>query len=199
MKLSNLNQANVGNIAENMLGGAVCKDLVEKLSEESRGNALFVIESLRMLFENGGIFRANNQWALASDKVGVPTKVKDIILRRLIALKPNQRRTLDIASVIGDKFDPQLLGAVLNQDNLEVLETLNTIALSKSLVCVEGDYYRFDHAKSREVLYDEILLPLKKGYHERIAERIETLRKDDETLSLSDLAYHYIQAGNKPK
>ena len=199
VKLSNLSQSNVGNIAENMLGGAVCKDLVEKLSEESRGNALFVIESLRMLFENGGIFRANNQWALASDKVGVPTKVKDIILRRLNALKPNQRRTLDIASVIGDKFDPQLLGAVLNQDSLEVLETLNTIALSKSLVCVEGDYYRFDHAKSREVLYDEILLPLKKGYHERIAERIETLRKDDRTLSLSDLAYHYTQAGNKPK
>ena len=88
---------------------------------------------------------------------------------------------------------------MLNQDSLEVLETLNTIALSRSLVCVEGDYYKFDHAKSREVLYDEILLPLKKGYHERVAERIETLRKDDRILPLSDLAYHYTQAGNKPK
>jgi tetratricopeptide (TPR) repeat protein len=199
VKLLNLSQADVGRITENMLNGKVDPALVEKLGQESRGNALFVIESLRMMFESGSLVQKDDAWQLAADKLGIPTKVKDIILRRLDALKPNQRRTLDVASVVGDKFDPQLLGAVLNQDSLDVLETLNSVALSKSLVVVEGDYYRFDHAKSREVLYDEILLPLKKGYHERVAERIESLNKDTKHMPLSDLAYHYIQAGNKPK
>jgi tetratricopeptide (TPR) repeat protein len=199
VKLLNLSQSDVGRIAENMLDGKVRDELVEKLVEESQGNPLFVIESLRLLFEDGTLAQENGQWRISSDKIGTPAKVKDIILRRLSALKANQRRTLDVASVIGDKFEPQLLGAVLNQDSLEVLETLNTIALSKSLVRVEGDYYKFDHAKSREVLYEEILLPLKKGYHERIAEKIESASGKTKILPVSDLAYHYIQAGNKEK
>jgi tetratricopeptide (TPR) repeat protein len=199
VKLNNLNKPDVGRIAENMLGGNVGEELIEKLAEESRGNPLFVIESLRMLYENGALAQEKGSWRLAVDKLGIPTKVKDIILRRLSALKPNQRRTLDVASVIGDKFDPQLLGAVLNQDSLEVLETLNSVALSRSLVCVEGDYYKFDHAKSREVLYEEILLPLKKGYHERVGERIEALSQSAKWLPFSDLAYHYTQAGNRAK
>jgi tetratricopeptide (TPR) repeat protein len=199
LKLLNLSQQDVGRIVESMLGGKVNQEVAEKLSNESRGNPLFVIESVRMLFENSSFIQQGDQWQLAVDKLGIPTKVKEIILRRLDALKPFQRRILDVASIIGDRFDPQLLGSVLNQDSLEILETLNSIALSKSLVCVEGDYYRFDHAKSREVLYEEILLPLKKGYHERVAERLESLNHDAKKLPITDLAYHYTQAGNKAK
>ena len=87
---------------------------------------------------------------------------------------------------------------MLGQDSLEVLETLNIVAQSTSLVCVEGNFFRFDHAKSQEALYEEIPLPLKRGYHARIAERMEKTSKDGK-LPLADLAYHYAQAGNGEK
>ena len=64
---------------------------------------------------------------------------------------------------------------------------------------VEGDYFKFDHSKTREVLYDEILTPLKKGYHHRVAESIENLNKNTEHMPVINLAYHYKQAGNKQK
>jgi tetratricopeptide (TPR) repeat protein len=198
--LSNLSSPETGKIAESLLAGLVADDFVGKLFSESHGNPLFVIESLRMLFENQSLVQVDGVWCLATDKLGIPTKVKDIILRRLSGLKPSQRRILDVASVVGDKFDPQLIGAVLNVDSLEILEALNLIALSKSLVCVEGDFYRFDHAKSREVLYEEILAPLRKGYHARIAEKIEKLNEQTSyKFSLNDLAYHYTQAGELTK
>jgi tetratricopeptide (TPR) repeat protein/KaiC/GvpD/RAD55 family RecA-like ATPase len=130
--------------------------------------------------------------------LGIPSKIKDIILRRLAILKYNQRRVLDAASVIGEKFDVELLSTVLGQDSLEILETLNIVAQSTSLVCVEGNFFRFDHAKSREALYEEIPLPLKRGYHARIAERLEKTSKDGK-LPFADLAYHYAQAGNVEK
>lgn len=199
IKLSKLNVDEVARITENLLNGKVKQEFVNKLSAESDGNPLYIIESLRLLLEDNSLNQKDGEWRLSTDKMAVPLKVKDIIHRRLNALKPNQRRTLDIASVIGDKFDPQLLGAVLNQDSLEVLETLNAIALSRSLVSVENDYYRFDHAKSREVLYEELFLPLKKGYHQRIAEKIESLSSNSRNFPFSDLAYHYTQAGNKEK
>jgi predicted ATPase len=198
IRLSNLTVAQVGRLLESMLSGSVNTELSVKLAEESLGNPLFLVESVRMLFEQGNLIQDCGKWRLAIDRLEIPLKVKDIILRRLSELNSEQRRILDIASVIGDVFDPSLLGAVLKQDSLEVLETLNSIAVSKSLVCVKGDCYAFDHAKSREVIYDEILLPLKKGYHERVAERIENLCQD-RPLPLSDLAYHFTKAGNKTK
>lgn len=197
--LPNLSQSEVGRIVESMLGGNINANFVQKLSTESGGRPLFVVESLRMMFENGSFFLRDGSWQLSIDKLGTPSKIKDIILHRLNALTFSQRKTLDVASVMGDKFDPQLLASVLNVDKIEVLETLNSIALSKSLVCVEGDHYKFDHAKTQEVIYNEILLPLRNGYHERIAEKIESSNTDIKKLSLSNLAYHYTQAGNKTK
>jgi predicted ATPase len=199
IKLSNLNQTNVAALAEKMVGGSLHSELADKLAEESHGNPLFVVESLRMLTERGSLVQDQGRWRLSIDEIGIPAKIKDIILRRVGALKPNQRRVLDLASVIGEKFNVELLGAVLGQDSLEVLETLNSVAQSSSLVVCEGDFYRFDHAKSRDALYEEISPPLKKGYHARIAEKLEAGSKDVKELPVNDLAYHYAQAGNKGK
>lgn len=198
IKLTNLNKDNVRDIAESMLDGKVSQELVDRLGQESLGNPLFVVEFLRMLSEEKSLIKENNQWQLSVDKLGIPSKVKDIIVRRIDSLKPEERRILDIASVIGEKFYPDLIGAVLSKGHLEILESLNRILKSTSLVRVEGQQFRFDHAKSQEVLYEEITSPLKQEYHKRIAEQIEK-SNHSKNYSLNDLAYHYAQAGNKEK
>ena len=199
IKLGNLNHDAVKRIAESMLGSNVDGTIVEKLSEESHGNPLFVVEFLRMLSESGSLIREQGQWQLAVDELDIPSKVKEIILRRISALKPDQRRILNVASVIGDTFNPDLIGAVLSRDKIEILEVLNEILHSTSLVSVEETLYSFDHAKTREVLYDGLSLPLKRGYHQRIAEKIENANQNTKRASFSDLAHHYAQAGNKEK
>jgi hypothetical protein len=197
IKLQSLNQDNVSKMAENMMGGTLQTELAEKLATESKGNPLFVVESLRMLHERKSLLQENNQWRLTVDGLGIPSKIKDIILRRLACLKYAQRRILDAASVIGEEFDIELLSTVLGQDSLEVLETLNVVAHSTSLVRVEEDRYRFDHAQSRETLYEELAPPLKRGYHARIAEKLENT--EGAALPFSDLAHHFAKAGNKEK
>ena len=196
IELSNLNQTNVAALAEKMIGGSLSSELADKLAEESHGNPLFVVESLRMLTEQGSLVQDQGRWRLSIDEIRIPTKIKDIILRRMGALKPNQRRVLDLASVIGEKFNVELLRAVLGQDSLEVLETLSSVAQSSLFVVGEGDFFRFDHAISREALYEEISPPLRKGYHARIAETLEAGIKDVKEPPVNDLAYHYFQAGS---
>ena len=191
--LSNLNHARVTEVAENMIGGCINNEFAAKLAEESRGNALFVVESLRMLFENGSLFEEDGQWRLSVDTLGIPDKFKDVILRRLSLLKFNQRRVLDAASVIGERFDFELLSVVLGQDSLDVLEALNSISRLTSLLRVEESFFRFDHAKSRDAIYEEIALPLKRGYHRRVAEKLESTSKDGK-LHLSEIAFHYAEA-----
>ena len=115
IKLSNLNQDSVSRMAENMIGGFLEAKFAEKLAEESRGNPLFIVESMRMLSERKNLIEENNEWRIAVDEFGIPYKIKDIILRRLSALKYAQRRVLDAASVIGEKFDVELLAACLGK------------------------------------------------------------------------------------
>jgi tetratricopeptide (TPR) repeat protein len=199
IKLVNLDQEGVRGIAESMVGGRIDPKLVGRLMQESRGNPLFVVEFLRMLSEHGKLFREKDQWGSSVEDLGMPSKVKEVIMRRIGALRPNQRRVLDVASVIGEKFDPSLIAGVLSEDCLEILEVLDGILKSTSLVRVEENKYMFDHAKSREVLYEEISSPLKRGYHERVAEQIENASKDINEISFNDLAYHFTQAGNQEK
>ena len=199
IKLPNLDQTSVAALAEKMVGGMLQSKLAERLSEESHGNPLFVVETLRMLSEHGSLVQDSGRWQLSIEEIGIPLKIKDIILRRVEMLKPNQRRILDLASVIGEKFDVELLGTVLGQDSLEVLEALNIVGQSSSLVFCEGSVFEFDHAKSREAIYEQISPPLKRGYHERIAEKVEARAVEAKDLPVNDLAYHYAQAGNKEK
>lgn len=199
IQLTNLNQDGVREIAESMVGGKVNQDLIEKLMKESQGNPLFIVEFLRMLSEHGNLIREKDQWRLSVEKLGMPSKVKEVIMRRIGILRLDQRRVLDVASVIGEKFNPDWIAGVLSKDRLEILEVLNGILKSTSLLRVEEDFYTFDHDKFREVLYQEISSPLKRGYHERVAEQIENASKSSEEIPFSDLAYHYIRAGNKEK
>ena len=197
IKLPSLDQNKVSKIAENMLGGAIRPELKVKLAVESRGNPLFVVESMRMLHERGSLVEENGEWSLVSGKVEIPSKIKNIILNRLACLKHAQRRVLDAASVIGEEFDVELLSAVVGQDVLDVLEILDLIAHATSLISVEENRYRFDHARSRETLYEELSAPLKRGYHLRTAEKLENT--EGAVLHLSDLAFHFAQGGNNEK
>jgi len=198
IKLSNLNQNDVSRIAEDMLGGALDTESAERLSEESDGNPLFVVESLRMMHSQGKIKKEQGQWRLEDAAIGVPDKVKDVILRRFDSLKTNERRILDAASVIGERFASKLVADVLSQNNLGVLEALRAIAQNTLLALPEGNDYRFKHAKIREMLCSEIPQSLRAEYHARIAEALEA-NSPPAALPLNDLAYHYAKAENKEK
>jgi tetratricopeptide (TPR) repeat protein len=197
IKLPSLRSPDVSLLAENIVGGRVQTELAEKLAVESQGNPLFVVESLKMLSETGNLVQENDRWRV-SGEIGIPSKVKDILLRRIDVLKPAERKMLEVASVIGSQFDPELLGAVMALDNVETLETLGAVAKASSLVIFEGSNYRFDHAKVRDALYEEIAPPLQKAYHGKVAEKLESIWKG-EKLPVGDLAFHYAQAEKKEK
>ncbi len=198
IKVAGLSPTSISELAGSMLGGDIQEDFAAKLSEESQGNALFIVESVRMLQECNGLTMEQEKWRLASDELALPEKVKDIILQRLSVLPHNQRRILEAASVIGEKFDTELLASILGQDYLEVADALDMIARATSLVCSEGEQYRFDHARSRDAIYDEVSPTLKRAYHSKVAEKLESATKDRKS-PLSELAYHYAQADNKEK
>jgi len=194
VKVECLNQKSISELAENMLGGQPESELAQRLSEESQGNPLFVVESLRMLHERKEIVQDNDKWRLTSRKLGIPAKIKDIILQRLSCLIHEQRKMVEVASVIGEKFDANLLASVLNQDLSEVIEILDRIGQTTSLFHCEGDFYQFDHSRTRDAVYEELSPALKRVYHAKVATKLVRISKNGK-LPYGELAYHYAQAG----
>lgn len=199
ISLSNLSQTDAIRLAENIVGGSLDSEFAGRLLTESQGNPLFIVESTKMLLENAHIVYDKGVFHLSTTDLHIPAKIKDIILRRADKLKPDQRRLIDLAAVIGERFDPVLLGAALSKDTINTLEELRRISNSTSLICCDDSYYRFDHAKSREVIYWEIPAALKRQYHARIAETLEKATKATKEIPADDLTYHYTQAGNEKK
>jgi tetratricopeptide (TPR) repeat protein len=198
IELSGLNLSEIRKIAENMLGGLTDSEFIKVLSDESNGNPLFIIEMLRMVHSQGTLIEENGQWHLAKRKICVPDKIREIILRRIETLQSNERQILNIASVIGEKFNPEIISAVISKDKLHVLETLDCLGQRTFLVLPEGNNYKFKHDKIREMLYNEIPSMLRTEYHLRIADFLESTEPLN-ALPLNDLAYHYTEGQNREK
>jgi tetratricopeptide (TPR) repeat protein len=195
----NLNESDISKLARNMLGSNLQQDFTRKLVEESQGNPLFIVESIRMLKESNCIVKEQDKWHLKSSAIGIPPKIRDIILQRLDSLSDTQRNVLKAASVIGEQFDSKLLSAVLEMDSIEVIKILDSTAKDTSLVHCTEEFYSFDHGRTRETIYEELSKALRKGYHAKIAQKLENISKDGDKFSLIEIAYHYAQAGNKSK
>jgi len=198
IRVASLKQSGVWELAKGMLGGDLQLGFAQKIANESQGNPLFVVESIRMLHEQNALTQEHEQWRLVSGTIGIPPKIKDVILQRLSALSRGQRHVLELASVVGEKFDASLLASALGQERIELIRLLDTIAEDTSLVACEGELYKFDHSRTRDAVYGDISSPLKKVYHAKVAEELETNCNGDK-IPFSDLAYHYSQAGNKRK
>jgi hypothetical protein len=107
-------------------------------------------------------------------------------------LSPNDRRLLQAASVIGRRFDPQLLAVVVGENDvnsrLAVMQTLD-------LVRPEGrsSDYEFKHALVRDALYQSLLTEPRTALHSKIAEEVERRSGNRLTEVAEVLAHHFSQ------
>ena len=85
------------------VGGGLPPAVVRRLVERAAGNPLFLEESGRMLVESGALVRAGRAWAVADPSAidRVPATLRLLIVARLDGLPPEEKRTLQEASIAG--------------------------------------------------------------------------------------------------
>jgi len=176
------------------LGG----QLLDRLYEETEGNPFFALETLRLLIEEGVIQRKHGAWTLGLriTKVEIPRKVKDVLLRRVARLGEEERKILELASVIGETFESSTIQDILTPSKLKLLQSLSSIERVHSLIRSVEQGYGFSHSKVREVIYGQISPELTREYHLLIAEWMEKKYSARERLDavVSILASHFFQA-----
>ena len=173
---------------------------VETVYRESGGNPLFVMEIMKLLKAEGviesemGVFRLRGDFASMS----VPTRIQDIVMRRVTGLNRWEREVAEIGAVEGEVFHSETIVRCLGEDRLKVLRALQTLERDHHVVHAQEKVYRFDHAKIRDVLYDTITPELKQEYHRMIGAFLVSHYSNDEGLAPT-IAHHLLAADQGDK
>lgn len=102
------------------------------LWQRSSGNPMFLLESIRALFESGALWSADGTWHTDVDELtldytelDVPPLVSEVILRRLANLSPEARRVLSSAAVSSVGDDQQFLSRATGLSAAAVADALD--------------------------------------------------------------------------
>jgi len=124
----------------------------------------------------------------------MPTKVYDVIRRRLDRLGREELDILECASVIGEKFGAGVLALSLGMGRLPLLKSLGRIEREHRLIhSVEGGH-SFDHSKIRDVLYEGMGDELRSEYHATVANAYLGMFAGREAEIAEELAHHKFLA-----
>lgn len=176
-------------------------DFIDRIYKETEGNPLYILELAKLMVEEGVIQSHEGAWRLSKDleDVDIPSKIQDVIVRRLNRVEKEGRKVLDYASVSGEMFTSPVLASALDVERVHLLEQLKVLEKTHKLVHPNEGGYKFDHAKVKEVLYNEIPTELRTEYHAIIADTIENLNRDNLEEVIGDLAFQYYNCRIKEK
>jgi len=168
------------------------------LYSETEGNPFFVIETLKLLKMEGAIEKKNGGYELTEDyeRITIPSKIQDIVMRRVDRLKEDELEILEIGAVEGEAFHSGVINSCLGMNRIQLLKKLQSLEREHHIIYAQEKMYRFDHAKIREFLYDTITPELRIEYHLMIADHLASTYAENEGLA-PDLAHHFSEGGKK--
>jgi predicted ATPase len=158
--------------------------------ERTGGNPLFIIHLARLLED---VLDTDPEQARAAVQREVPPAVIDLIGLRVAEQPERTRRLLEVAAVIGRRFE---LGLLVQVESLPFDEALATVApaIAAGLVMedTEAGTYRFTHALMREAIIAQLGRSNAGRLHGKVGDALATRGADARSLPI--LAYHYWEA-----
>jgi DNA-binding winged helix-turn-helix (wHTH) protein/predicted ATPase len=206
LRLEVLPAADVAAYVAGRLGGAAAA-LAAFVAERTDGNALFMVNLLEHLVQQGEVVRRGGEWTLRgeAEKASVPEGLRQLLLRRLEALRPEARRVLEAASVVGEAFAVAAVAAGV-QGAVEAVEAVcEELAARQHFLDDTGvttwpdgtsaGSYRFRHALYQQVLYEELGAARRAQLHRSIGAQLEASYNAQAGEIAAQLAVHFERAG----
>ena len=160
-----------------------------------QGNPFFIEEMMRSLLEQGVIVETPDGWVLTGNMDALPTTIEGVITARLDRLEARIRETVQIASVVGRRFQMAVLNGLSDSNDLpHHMDTLTAADLVLPETLAVDLAYLFKHTLTRDVAYEGILYVRRRELHRRVAARLRELHGHESEEVLPILARHYARA-----
>jgi predicted ATPase len=207
LRLEVLPAAAVAAYVAGRLGGPVAAALTAFIAERTDGNALFMVNMLEHLVQQGHVVHRSGGWTLRpeAEAVSVPEGLRQLLGRRLEALKPEARQVLEAASVVGEVFSVAAVAAALRGAMEEIEAVCEGLAAPHHFLADTGltswpdgtsaGSYRFQHALYQWVLYGGLGTVRRQRLHRRIGARLEAAYGARAGEIAAQLAVHCERGG----
>lgn len=168
-------------------------DLAARLHRETDGNPFFLWSILHSLSEGECAVRDTGSLPL-------PDALRDSVRVRLARVPDQDRPLLDVAAVLGRRFDFETLLALTRTPEERFLQSMESLVKRRLLrEDQEGGFYDFSHDKVREVVYQDIGMARRVLLHRALAERLEQYPESTAHEHDARLAEHYQRGHVWPK
>jgi predicted ATPase len=209
LRLEFLTPADVAAYVAGRLGGPVATPFTADVYRRTDGNALFMVNIVEHLVQQGMVVRQAGQWTLRegteAPEASLPEGLQALLLRRIEALAPEARRVLEAASVVGEAFAVAAVAAGLQGSIEDVEAVCDELATQRHFLDdtgwtvwpdgTRGGCYRFQHALYRQVLYERLGTMRCVQLHGRIGARLEGGYGAQAGEIAAPLAVHFERAG----
>ena len=179
--------------------------LAALVHRHSEGNPLFMIAVLEHLSARGFIKRTDRAWELrrplSSVDLEIPESLRQVIEAQVQALRPDDQRVLEVASIAGVTFTPVVSAVTGNLDPADFEERCDALARRHHVLRVAdteampggeiAQRYEFLHALYREVLYRRQSPARRAALHRRLGERLVGLYGLKQEDIAQELAHHF--------
>ena len=170
LRLELLSPEDVAAYVAGRLGGPVAAPLTALVAARTNGNALFMVNIVEHLVQQGVVVWRAGQWTLregtAAQVASLPAGLAALLLRRIEALPPEARWVLEAASVVGEAFAVAAVAAGVQRPIEDVEAMCEGLAAQRAVLDntgwtawpdgTRGGVYRFQHALYRQVLYESL-------------------------------------------
>jgi signal transduction histidine kinase len=192
LALSPLDAAARAGMIEGILGAPILTEgLFEVVGRLAGGNPFYISEALRLFIEEGWLEFRDGGWHLRAgiSEVPVPETIEASLLRRFSRLPDEVQGVAQLAAVLGDPFQPDLLAAVAGVPG-DRLDAALDLLVERQFICQREEGYWFQHARTREAIDRAIPPEVAPSLHRAVAEALERSGKAPAAL----LAHHYCLA-----
>ena len=167
----------------------------QRLLDSSQGNPFFLEEILHDLIETDLIYRDGNVWRARReiDAMAVPIRVQNVVSARMDRLPAAYKEVLQVASVCGRLFTPNVVGCALlgDADVPQALEQLEARAFVYIEQMSPYTVYSFRHVLAQEAVYQTLPGEKRARLHARIGDAIAAEYAEAQDEVVEQLAYHY--------
>jgi diguanylate cyclase (GGDEF)-like protein/putative nucleotidyltransferase with HDIG domain len=195
IQLERLTRPELAQWLRGTLGGhSVDETLLNYVAEQSEGNALFAVQTLRALKDDNRLTASTAGWEyVEGPKLPLPRAIGDLLKRRVEAFTREQREVLALAAAIGREFDPGVLVAAYDGPEAAVHDALDE-ALANGVLVTRTRVrptLSFTHVLLTQALLAGVNPLRLQRLHEKAARVMETLPSRDPAI----LVQHYQAAG----